>query len=351
MANRYLHTQLSGVDSDRDGTKFTYQTGDAFPSVSKDTTNGHSIDVVSEDISTEKGFVYPTTSAQRNKRSRLLGGISVGGEFQVPLYPSHSTSLISYVLGTPLATTTAADDTHSATNRHKMKLEKSVPFFTAFIGKQEQEHQYEGGIAKSCTIDMEVGEAILMSMDCMFRRENIVTSATGIPSPIADATFTPYNNKDQVFSGTDVKTEYAADGSTFASAKFIESASIEINNTVVDDNFVLGKRYIPFGFIQECEISGNMSLSFQPGNKGNYTDFTGEKTPGIKFKMSRGSGAKYREILITIPRASLDTASLPTEGSDRYLLEIEFMADSTSGTTSPINVEVVNELTAKQFYG
>jgi len=335
--NRFLAVQRTSDFTDEGTTK------DA---------NAHVIDVVSEDITTELGWVYPTTSAQRQKRNRLKGGITTSGEFQIPMYPLHATSAFAYVLG--VGTTGAAqEDVYP----HKMTLKRTIPFFKAFVNKDLKEHVFVGGIAKTATIDYEVNEPVLLSMDSMFRKEIVKAPGTAtIPAT--------YNTDDKMFSGSTTVTRIAAtDSATLGDAtpsKNVESASVEINNTAVEDNFVLGSQFLPNGFVQEVEISGSMSFNFRDANKDDYATYISADgaEPAILLENSRGTfgdstnGSKHRYIGVTLHKVSFDTGSLPTEGNDRYVFEADFMVETgdVTGRQTPITVVVRNKLTNVQFY-
>ena len=311
---------------------------------STDDIQAHVIDVVSEDISTDKGYIYPTTSAQRPKRPRLSGGISVSGEIQVPLYPRGATSLLYYGLGQ-----SDGSEVGSLTPKlyeHTMKTNTTLPFFNAWVGKDLKEHEFRSGVVKSLTVDFEVGEAVLLTADCMFRREMLQTlTALDGAEPWTAYHFPDYNVEERAFSGTEITTSLGG-----TAIDTMESASIEIANTVVEDNFVLGDEYLPYAFVQEVEVSGSVSMSYT--KSGDYEGFVGNnagKALSLKGQYGTTDAADHRLVEFKMPSISFDTASLPTEGSDRFILEFEFMAELTGTNTSPITVINRNSLKETLF--
>ena len=282
----------------------------------------HYLDATSEDISTDKGFIYPTTSAQRLKRNRLLGPVTVGGEIQVPLYSVGTPTMIYYAMGACKAETAAVSGVYT----HEISVGEDVPTFFAFIGKDHREHQFSGGVVKSMTIDFETSEPALASFDCMFSREIYTSSAVG--GAVDDTvSFPDYNVAERAWAGAEIDAKIAASASeTAVAVNYIESASLELTNTAVEDNYALGNRYIPAKFIQEAEVTGNMSMNF--ANIARYEDFITEKEPKLELAgESRGTGGTLRKFEFIMHKVSFNTGNLPTEGSDRYVFETEYMCE------------------------
>jgi len=250
----------------------------------------------------------------------------------MPLYPLNATSLLWYGLG-------GYDHSEvGGIHTHTLHVENTLPFFDMYIGKDLNEHEYHSGIVKSVSLDFEVNEPVLLTADCMFGREIAPQAVTPIGGTNQHA-FPDYNIANRAFSGAEVTTQIA--GSTVTT---IEAASVEVNNTVVEDNFVLGDRYLPFAFIQEVECSGSLTLAHS--NIAQYNYILNETTPSLTLTGSYGTGAGARSVTTTLRKLSFDTGNLPTEGNDRYILDLDFMGEPVAGTTtsaqSPIQVVVKN---------
>ena len=315
MTNRYIKLQKS--------TDFKVET---WPSESTDI---HKIDMSSDDISGDKGFIYPETVAQRLKRNRLPGGVKYGGEIQVPAYPIEAISLLYYTLGK----CTSAAGSNSLFD-HVIKASNMIPSFIAAIGKDIKEHRFTGGCMKGVTIDYETGEPVLLSFDTMFRKELV-------PSSLSTIAFPDYNVAERAFSGAEVAHKVAG-----TQVHYIESASIEIANNVVDDNFVLGDRYLPTKFIEGLEITGSMELAYS--DYARYEDFLDEDEPKLELLAEYGATTTKRAFGVELPKLSLNTANLPTDSTSRYLLEVEFMAERDAADDAII-IKATNPKTNAQL--
>ena len=142
MTNRYVMFQ-----KDANFVVDTWPTEDA---------DIHVIDAVSEDISMNRGFIYPKTAAQRPPRNRLLGAIALSGEVQTPMYPREASSLLYYLLGT---CTTVVDTPTTGINTHTIKQASVPPSFVMAIGKDKMEHRFTGCVMKSGTLDFQPNDA------------------------------------------------------------------------------------------------------------------------------------------------------------------------------------------------
>ena len=302
----------------------------------------HYVDATSEDVTTDLGFIYPTTSAQRLKRNRLGGPVGVGGEIQIPLYTKGTPTLIHYAMGgadlggrnAHRTRYSGQDDTgftgptgqQSRTVwTHEFKIGADIPTFLCWIGKDKKEHRFIGGSMKSMTVDIDPGEPTLCSFDTMFREE--------MPrGDLATVTWPDYNVLERCASGAELNnTEVAGNA-----VDYIESGSIELTNTVVEDNYVIGSRYIPEKFVQEAEVTGSLTMNF--ANIVRYQDFITEKEPSIEFGQTRtiaddltthavDERGESRSWSFFLPKVSFNTGNLPTEGSDRYVFETEYMSE------------------------
>ena len=318
MTNRYAKFQKS-----------TNYVVDTWPA---DSANNHEIDIISDDISGDKGFIYPETSAQRLKRNRLEGGIVYTGEIQIPAYPREAMSMLYYALG---SLTSAMPDA-SGVIKHTVKMATTIPNFNLAIGRDKMEHRYTGGCLKGLTIDYEVNEPVLLTCDTMFRTE----LASGALDTI---TFPDYNVLEKAFAGAQV--EHKINNTT---VHYIESASVEIANSIVEDNFTLGSRYLPNKFVEGLEVTGNFEIAYSDYQR--YADFLNEQELKLQLIASYGGAATAREFELSLPNLSLNTANLPTDSTSRYLLETEFMAQRDS-TNNAVYAYISNTRTNAQMVG
>ena len=315
MTNRYLMAQKS--------TDFAV---DTWPSVS---SNAHFIDALTEDISGDRGFLYPDTSSQRLKRNKIGGGITYSGDIQIPAYPVEATSLLYYLLGTAATT---ADDPLSGLNTHKLSMGLVPPNFILGVGKDKKEHRFAACVMKGCTMDYEANELLLLTFDVMARQELAAGS-------LATVTFPDYNEEERSFAGVDV--EHKIDDS---SVSYIESASVEITNNITEDNFVLGSRTLPNKYVQGFEVTGSLSIAY--ADYARYKTYLDEDSLAVDLIAKYGdvTTTKYRELKTELPSIALNTGKLPTDGSDRYILELEYMAERDSSDHA-IYMYAVNDKT------
>ena len=315
MTNRYLVAQES--------INFQVET---WPAVSP---NAHFIDAVSESISGDRGFLNPETSAHRLKRNKIGGGISYGGEVQVPMYPVQSTSLLYYLLG---ICNTTVDSPSTGLNTHELTMALVPPNFILGVGKDLMEHRFGAAVMKGCTIDYEANEVLLGTFDILVRNELL-------SGPLASVTFPDYNISERAFAGTEV-LQFVDD----VEVDYIENMSIEMTNNIVDDNYVLGSRLLPNKYVQGFEVTGTIEMAYSDYQR--YQDFLDEESLKVELKGSYNGpavDATYRAIETGLPKIQLNTADLPTESSDRYLLEIEYMGERDN-TDNAIYINVINEL-------
>ena len=307
---------------------------DDFPTI-ENAAKAHVIDQVSEDISMEHGFNYPITSAKRAARNKLKGPIIGGGEIGVPMYSRGFPTLAYYALG---KVTTTANTPISGVHQHVLEPGGSVPAFVLGVGKDKKEHRFLGCGMKSMKLDYSVDNPALATFDVLCRKELTPADFT------TGLTFPDYDVLERAFLGVEV-TATIGD----SSVGYVRSASIEINNTVVEDNHVFGTRFIPELITQELEVTGNMTMSFN--DIARYTDVHNETERAIKLTFANGSGTSQRKIEVNLPKASYDMVKLPTDGNKEFIVNVDFTAQSGSSNTPDKVVEmtIVNAEAAADF--
>ncbi len=296
--------------------------------------NQHTLDVGGEDITGDQQYIYPLTSTGRVKRNRILGPIKHSGPVDVVLFPREATSLLYYALGA-VATNDITPTT--ALHTHTITKAQTIPFFRAAIGRDVKEHQLVGGIIGGFTLDYSPDETFTASFDTIFRREL---------SPLATlsaVTFPDFNAADRAFGGVEVTPSIGASPVTF-----VESASVTIENSVAEDAFSLGSRYLPAGIVAALEPSGSMDLRYD--NEARYTDWLDGTERQIELDATYGTGDAERRIKVDLPICSYDTNKVPTENIERFVQTIDFTPEQdTAG--DPIIITVINTRAAAEFAG
>ena len=318
MTDRYLVTQ-----------KVTNWKTETWPSIA---TNAHFVDLPSEDISTDRGFVFIESSSQRGKRPHLKGGILTNGDLQVPCYPTSVPSLFYYLLG--ICTTTGISGV-TGLFKHAMKMANVPPNFIAGIGKDKKEHRFAACAMKSCTIDFAVNEPVLATFAVLARKE----LAAGT---LASVTFPDFNADNRAFAGAEV--EVKIDNTTI---DYIEGATIDITNTIVEDNFPLGDQYLPQKYVQGFDVTGSVSMAYNDYQR--YLDIVQETSKKFQFIGEYGDATDltHRKFEVRLPSLAFNNNSLPTDGSNRYKLDVDIQAEQDS-TGNNIYIDFINEDTAAE---
>ena len=314
MTNRYVGIKKQAGDYDSE--TWTDQTS----------SNAHFLDAVSEDIGQDRGLIFPETSAQRVMRNRLPGPISISGDVQVPVYTIGTPTLFYYALGAATTETIASPNGHFM---HTIKAANVPPTFQMEIGKDRKAHRYVGCVVKGMTIDYDPAESVLATFEVMPRKE--IAAAD-----LASVTFPDYNILERASSGTEIATEI-----NDAVADFMESVSIEMDNGFVDDNHVLGNRYIPEKYVQTLDLSGSMEIGYDSYDR--YESVVDEEQWKVELSQTHGTADTTRSFKVELPQIALMTANLPTEGSDRFILSVDFKGERQASSDDLIVITVQNK--------
>ena len=322
----------------------------------------HFLDQTSEDIGQDRGLIFPETSAQRVMRNKIAGQVAVSGDIQVPLYPTGTTTMIYYAMG--LRSTEGSN--HRITNRNT-----APRVFQMEIGKDRRPHQYVGCVVRTMTIDYDPSEVVLVTFGIMCNRElktfpafkpnytqgnknesyytlGKYKAGTGNPGD--------YNIADRAFGGVEIDV-FAKKGNTSGAwsngdmVKNVESFNIEVDNGFIDDNYVIGDRHLPNAYIQNFTVNGSMELGYSDNS--DYVAVLNEQYQRYRFLAGYGSGGTRRKVDVELPQIALKTGNLPTEGTDRYLLNIDWEAERKGGTGADkddlIIIDVANGESAAQI--
>jgi hypothetical protein len=292
----------------------------------------HAVDQVSEDINFDHGFVNPVTSAKRAPRNRLLGPITGGGDIGVPMYSLGFPTLAYYALG-KIATVVGNGANGASTGAfiHTITPGISVPAFRMGIGKDVNEHQFVGCAMKSMKLDYSVDNPSLATFDTLVRKELA-------PATLQTPTLPDYDVAERPFLGVEVTAEIDDTISTK-----IRSASIEVNNTLVEDNHTFGDRHLPDLIIQDLEVKGNITMSFTDITDYNSVRNEDEIKLELLYTHDTVLTLPHRQMNITLPRLSLDKVNLPTDGNKEYILNIDFTATAVNNDNEVILLDIINE--------
>ena len=297
--------------------------------------NAHVLDVTGEDITGDQQYIYPPTATGRVKRNKINGPAKFSGPVDIPIFSIAAPTFLYYALGklvtTPNTPTTLVD-------QHTISKEKTIPFFRAAIGRDQNEHQYVGGILGGFTLDYSPDEILTGSFDTIFRREKSPLGALS-----TSVTFADFNSLERAFGGVEVTPKFAG-----SSVTFVESLSVTVENNVAEDAFALGSRYLPAGIVAELAISGSMDLRYDSSAR--YTDWLDGTERQIELNATRGTGALQRDINVNLPKNSYDVNRVPTDNIERYVQTIDFTPEQDSNG-DPIIITIVSTETNAQITG
>lgn len=292
----------------------------------------HPIDQVSEDISMEHGYNMPITSAKRAARNRLLGPILGGGDIGVPMYSRGFPTLAYYALGKNV--TVVGDGANGAAIGafiHTITPSTSIPTFGMGVGKDIKEHQFVGCAMKSLKMDYTVDNPSLATFDVLTKKELA-------PATLQTPTFPDYDVAERSFLGVEVIAKIAG-----VTVGYVRSASIEINNTLVEDNHGFGSRNLPTLVVQDLEVKGNLEMNYDDIQR--YLDVHDETEVKLELLFTHDTVQTLpaREVSIELPKVSLDVGKLPTDGNKEYIVNIDWTAEAVNNDDELIIIKIINE--------
>ncbi len=305
--------------------------------------NRHDLDVISEDITPERGHIYPATSTGRTKRGRIIGPKSWSGSIEAPLFPISVPSLIYYSLGSSVFT---ADTPAVGTERHVLSQAITIPNFITEIGRDDQGHGYTGCVATGCSIDYAPDATMTAAVDVFFRKEQPRTALDAI-------TFEDFDIVNRAFGGVEVTPGLGAVNATPATVTFMEAATVSWTNEFSDDAFSLGSEFLPANIVATFEATGSFDFRFTDTGDA-YDDVVSSTNKSLNLDASYGAGATLRQVIVRSDSISYDSTTLPTDSNQRYVQTVEFTCENASGAGDsaagkPVEVEIINTQDNTEF--
>ena len=132
------------------------------------TANRHDMDVVSEEITPDRGHIYPITSKGRTPREKLIGPLGWAGSVEVLMYTKHTPSLFYYAMG---GNSTVVDMPTLGVQQHTVVPATTIPTFIMEVGRDVQGHQYTDCVVDGYSIDMAPADPMTASFDVIARKE------------------------------------------------------------------------------------------------------------------------------------------------------------------------------------
>lgn len=303
------------------------------------TADRHDIDVTSEDITPERGNIYPQTSRKRKARRHLTGPNTWTGTVETLLYPTHATSLLYYGMG---ANTTVVDMPIMGINTHTLQVANTIPDFISSIARDDVSHLYTGCVIGGFTLDYAPDAALTGSFEVDFRKEQT-------PGTLDSVTFADFDEAERAFSGVEVDPQLGvAEGGSPTSVTFVEAASVSLANNFVQNNS-LNSKYNAANIVEASQITGSLDIRFDDDTQ--YTDVVGDVDKELWLTASYGSGTAQRDIEVRLFRISYDSTSLTTTDTQRYTQTLEWTGETSVGAPAEqvIEIDVINALTEAAF--
>ena len=299
--------------------------------------NRHDIDVVVEDISPDRGNIYPVTSKGRTPRRKLSGPLAWTGNIETILYTLEAPTLLYYAMG---AASTVVDMPTMGVNTHTITPANTIPDFIMETGRDQVAHKYTGCAVSGYSIDFAPDAAVTANFEVNARKEQ-ATAALG------SVTFADFDAAERGFSGVEVTTQMgAAEGGSPTTIITAESASLTYENNMEADAYVLGDQYLSGLFVNQINVTGSIEFSYQATT--DYDNLVADTEQELWFDATQGAGANERGWTIKLPRISYDSGNLPTNNAERYVLSLDFTANDNAGGNS-IEIDVINADTNAEF--
>jgi len=301
------------------------------------------IDMVSYDITGEKGALLGETGAYRALRDVWVGAVIVRGSFE-HIFDANSAARLLY-LGLGSVTTTPDDAVSPVAYKHELTPAESIPSATLELGHEGSEVRFILGTGIS---RLEIGavarEVVMCTAEIIGAREELAAPSTPTFDHILPFIF---GRADVLRAGTSIKTN-------------CQAFRLTIENSIPDDAHVLGSLELPKLHLQGLSIEGEIEWQFSDYSE--YKRFLGSTTAttfldthesfSLKLSLKGGSTGStvtgYGDYLceIELPKCYYLESGVPVARRDRIVQSIRFRAvhDPTSGY--PIKATVINKKSA-----
>lgn len=319
----------------------------AFESVEDDYTldtfafsaNQHNLDVVAEEVTPDRGHIYPKTSKGRTARAQLNGPLSWTGNIETLMYTQGAPTLFYYALGN---SSTATDSPTNGVNKHTVTTADTIKQFIMATGRDLREHQYVSTVATGFSMDFAPGDPVSADFAINARKE-----LPNQPRDTTTVTFPDYDAAERTFSGVEMNTKMGpAEGGSPTSVITVESANISYENNFEDGAYVLGDQHLSGNFVNAIDITGSIEFSYATID--DYNDVVSDTAKELNFLASHGSAAAVRGYEFKFPRISYDTASIPTTDAERYVQSVDWTAaDNAAGNA--MTAIFTNDESAAEF--
>jgi len=325
--------------------------GKRFIGIAEETTYGTAvsatdwIDVVSESITSEQGFIEVETAGMRERVKRVPGPYNVGGSFDMIVNADNITKLLKWLLGAAETTDDGSSPTPLA-YRHEFTPSQTLKSFTMEICPDvgNQSRQVVGCMVSSIAFEASARELLTASVDVIGQKDSLISPSTPTFSTLRPFIF---------FEGV------VSDGGNPISD--VEAFRVTIENDIPDDAYVLGDRFRPdlTKRVQGMTVSGDMDIAFLDWDY--FKKFYGSATAtepqtsitplALKLTFTGESTSSSVEgfdkflLEIDLPKVYLDTSEANFDRRDRIVQSLGYTAvyDAVAGYICKVTVVNENE--------
>ena len=304
------------------------------------------IDVVSESVRGEQNIIYiETAGLGRSIRQAVPGPWGESGDIDLIVGPEN----IEYILFATLGQVKYYASGDGA-YKHVFEPASTIPSFTLEIAPDV------GGRARRITmagvsslrLEAVAREALTATMSIVAAKEKLVNEST--PTFSTKRPFVFYDGVMKIDGGTVARCE--AWRGTY-------------ENTIADDAYVLGSRFLPTLIVGPCNFSGDMDIQFLDWQY--YEKYLGGTEPGktlqtISIELnfvgestgSSVSGYDKYMLKIEIPKVTLNTSEASFDRRERIVQSIDWQAiyDPTYGYLcrfTVVNTRLLTLYTSNNF--
>jgi len=296
------------------------------------TTFTEYLDAVRESVRPTHNIIeVETAGAGRSLRHILPGPYGLSGDIDFVVGPES----IDYILYGATGDHTQTQDSGGNVYKHEYKPATTLPSFTIEIcpdvgSSPDYARRLIGCGFSSLRFEAVAREVLTCTASIVGKTEKLVTPSTPTFSTLRPFYFADGQVK---WNGTEIAR--------------IEAFRCTLENTIADDAFVLGSRFLPALITGPCNVTGDMDMQFLDWSY--YQEFLGSSgatQPGTTIDSvsielnflgdstgSSDAGFENYAFKIELPRVYLNTASPNFDRRERLVLSMEWSAayDPSSG--------------------
>jgi len=288
------------------------------------------IDIVSESISADRATIYPET-IRRGPMFARAGPYVPSGDVEMFVNAKNIAQFLKAAFGK--VTSTADDAVSPVAYKHEFEISVPLPSYTVEIGHDVGTYarQLAGCAVSALELSATARELLAATISLIAAKESRVSASTPTFEDLE-----PF-----VFHEGAIEIAGAANNK-------VEAVTATLENTIPDDDFVLGSQFRPRLHVLGVSITGTLAISFEDwteverfyGAAGATSPQTAVGEASIKLTFtgpdtgSAVAGLEKYQRMYEIPKAVYNTISFNVDRRERIINEIDFTAkyDATLGS-------------------